>query len=74
MFINYLFSSKGDKEKLKEIRNEAIGFSGERERKLSEQKAKDKEENKKTALKEQMKVETHFLMILINYKISKRLV
>ena len=41
---------------LKEIRNNAIVFAGEKATRLAEQKLKDKEENKKTALKEQMKV------------------
>jgi len=41
---------------LKKIREDAIAFAGERETRLAKQKTEDINQNKKIALKEQMKV------------------
>lgn len=45
-----------NKELVKEVRENAIKFAGERVTRMAEQKAKDIAENKKMAIKEQMKV------------------
>ena len=49
-------STKENKELLKQIREEAITFAGERAKRIAKQKIEDTAQNKKIALKEQMKV------------------
>jgi hypothetical protein len=60
---------KDNKELLKKVREDAIVFAGERADRLAKQKIEDINQNKKIALKEQMKV-ISFLMTINSDKIK----
>ena len=58
--IIFCLKIKENKELLKQIRDEAITFAGERAKRIAQQKVEDAAQNKKIALKEQMKVVNEF--------------
>ncbi len=50
---------------VKKIREDAILFARERETRLAKQKSEDINQNKKIALKEQMKVVTSYFVLTV---------
>lgn len=65
-------SEHGNKELLKVIREEAINHVGERVKKLAKEKLDERNKNKKTALKSQMKIENEQRQFINDVKEAER--